>query len=260
MTPAELARFVDDLDAWAGSRGAPSVTLAYGDHEDQVVELLGPDGADGPVVVVLHGGFWRAAFTRRTTRALATRFAEAGFATANVEYRRLGPGAWRPLLDDVRRARGRLDGFRRAVAVGHSAGGHLALWLAAEGLVDAAVTLGGVCDLEAAAVARLGDDAVVELLGGSPTEVPDAYHEADPAARLPLGCRQVLVHGTADDRVPIGHAARYAERAAAAGDECRLVELDADHFMPIDPRSSVWPTLLNVVSSLVRSADRAHPV
>ena len=258
MTPDELTRFFDELDGWAGTRDVRPETLPYGEDDDQVLDLYGREAADGrPVVLVLHGGFWRAPFTRRNTRALAVAFAEAGWTSANVEYRRLGPGAYRPMLDDVRRARERLAEFDSAIAVGHSAGGHLALWLATEGAVDAAVTLGGVCDLAAGAAAGLGSDAVAEFLGGSPTEVPDAYRLADPAARLPLGRRQVLVHGVDDDRVPIDHARRYAERASAAGDDCRLVEVDAGHFEPIDPRSAVWPTLVDVVSSLSRELVEA---
>ena len=252
MKPEELDRFFDELAEWASGRAVPPATmLPYGDHPDQVVDLRGAGEPDGrPVVLVLHGGFWRAPYTRRNTTALSVALAEAGWTTANVEYRRLGPGAYGPMLEDVRSARGRVAGFESAVAIGHSAGGHLALWLAAEGAVDAAVALGGVCDLVDAAAAGLGADAVAELLGGSPEEVPNAYGVADPAARLPLGRRQVLVHGTGDDRVPIDHARRYAERAAAAGDDCRLVEVDADHFMPLDPRSSVWPALVEAVSSL----------
>ena len=251
MTSEELARFLDELDGWARERTGPVETLCYGEHADQVVDLRRPDGSDSaPLVLVLHGGFWRAPFTRRTTSALAVALAAAGHPTANVEYRRLGPGAYRPLLDDVASARERLRTFERAIAVGHSAGGHLALWLAARGAVDAAVALGGVCDLAAAAGERLGNDAVAELLGGSPSDVPDAYADADPAARLPLRRRQVLLHGARDDRVPLAHARLYAARAVAAGDDCRLVELDADHFAPIDPRSTVWPMLAEVVASL----------
>lgn len=250
MTPAELESFFEDLQGWVLERSVTATTLAYGDHADQVLDLYG-DGADGSVLVlVLHGGFWRAPYTRRNTVALAVGLFEAGWSSANVEYRRLGPGHYRPMLDDVRRARERLASFERAIAVGHSAGGQLALWLAAEGLVDAAVALGGVCDLETAAAEGLGDGAVVELLGGSPAGALDAYREADPAARLPLGCRHVLVHGADDDRVPVEHARRYAAQATAAGDECRLVEIDADHFMPLDPRSSAWPTVVSVVASL----------
>jgi acetyl esterase/lipase len=251
MTPEELGRFFEELGAWAGARPLPMDTLAYGDDDDQVVDLRAPDVPSGlPLVLVLHGGFWRQGFTRRNTTALCVALAERGWPTANVEYRRLGPGAFRPMLDDVRSARERLASFDTAVAIGHSAGGHLALWLAAEGAVDAAVALGGVCDLGAAFAAGLGDDAVAELLGGAPDDVPHAYREADPAARLPLGRPQVLVHGSGDDRVPVGHARAYAALAQAAGDDCRLVEVAGDHFLPIDPRSAGWPTVADAVSSV----------
>jgi dipeptidyl aminopeptidase/acylaminoacyl peptidase len=90
---------------------------------------------------------------------------------------------------------------------------------------------------------------VQELLGGSPPEAPDAYLAADPGARLPLGVPQVLVHGTGDDRVPFSHARAYATRARSAGDDCRVVELDAGHFEPIDPRSRIWPEVLGAMES-----------
>jgi acetyl esterase/lipase len=222
--------------------------LSYGEHPDQMVELRRP-AAPGPhpLAIVLHGGFWRAGYTRRNTTALAVALAEAGWASANVEYRRLGPGAYGPMLDDVAAACRALAGFDRVVAVGHSAGGHLALWLGAEGAVDACVPLGGVCDLAEAASAELGSCAVQELLGGSPEDAPDAYLAADPGARLPLGVPQVLVHGVEDDRVPLAHALAYATRAREAGDDCRVVELAAGHFEPIDPRSRIWPQVLGAL-------------
>jgi len=259
VTPDELNGFFEALDEWASARDVPSATLRYGKHDDQLLDLHGSEAEGGALVMVLHGGFWRAPYSRRNTRALAVALSEAGWSCANVEYRRLGPGAYQPMLDDVRRARERLAAFDRVVAVGHSAGGQLALWLAAEGLVDAALALGGVCDLAAGFATGLGDDAVAELLGGSPAEVPHAYALADPAARIPLGRRQVLVHGNEDDRVPIDHALRYAERASAAGDDCLVVELDAGHFEPIDPRSSAWPSVVDALSSLSRELVRATP-
>jgi acetyl esterase/lipase len=250
MRSDELPAFFDELERWAAGRGGGAEIVEYGDDEDQVIELRrsATPGVQ-PLAIVLHGGFWRAGFTRRNTTALAVALTEAGWASANVEYRRLGPGAYRPMLDDVAAARRRLGGFRPVVAVGHSAGGHLALWLGAERLVDACVALGGVCDLAEAAKAELGDRAVQELLGGSPPEAPDAYLAADPGARLPLGVPQVLVHGTGDDRVPFSHARAYATRARSAGDDCRVVELDAGHFEPIDPRSRIWPEVLGAMES-----------
>ena len=259
MKAEELPAFFDGLERWARGRDGASELVTYGDHEDQVIELRRPSTA-GPhgLAIVLHGGFWRAGYTRRSTTALAVALAEAGWTSANVEYRRLGHGAYRAMLDDVAAAGRRLAGFRPVVAVGHSAGGHLALWLAAEGMVDACVALGGVCDLAAADRARLGDGAVREFLGGAPDEAPDAYLAADPGARLPLGVPQVLVHGVEDDRVPLADAKAYATRARAAGDDCRLVELEAGHFEPIDPRSRAWPDVLDALELAASVAGAAR--
>ena len=245
MKADRLPAFFDELERWAEERDVAVERLAYGEHPDQVVDVRLP-AAPGShrLALVLHGGFWRAPYARDHTTALAVALTEAGWASANVEYRRLGPGAYRPMLSDVASARHALEGFESVVAIGHSAGGHLALWLGAEGRVDASVALGGVCDLARAARAELGAGAVRELLGGAPDEVPDAYVVADPAGRLPLGVPQVLVHGVHDDRIPIDHARAYATGAREAGDDCRLIEVDAGHFDPIDPRSPVWPEIL----------------
>ena len=260
MRSEELPAFFDGLEQWASERDGAAEVLAYGGHDDQVIELRRPSmPGRHPLAIVLHGGFWRAGFTRRNTTAIAVALAEAGWASANVEYRRLGPGAYRPMLDDVAAARRRLEGFHPVVAVGHSAGGHLALWLGARGMVDACVALGGVCDLAGAAEAELGLGAVQELLGGSPDEVPDAYLAADPAARLPFRVPQILVHGVDDDRVPLAHALAYAARAREAGDHCRVVEVDAGHFEPIDPRSPVWPKVLGALELAGSAVVAAAP-
>jgi acetyl esterase/lipase len=256
----ELPAFFDGLEGWAQERGVPVESLAYGEHPDQVMELRLPaTPRPHALALVLHGGFWRPGYTRRNTSALAVAIAESGWASANVEYRRLGPGAYRPMLDDAAAARRALGGFHPVVAIGHSAGGHLALWLAAESAVDASVVLGGVCDLARAAEAELGARAVQELLGGDPADVPDAYRAADPAERLPLRVPQVLVHGVDDDRVPLGHVRAYANRAQAAGDDCRVVEVDAGHFDPIDPRSSVWPDVLGALELAGSAVAGATP-
>jgi acetyl esterase/lipase len=245
---SELGPFIDELSEWAEARSPVGATLRYGDDPSQELDLRVPDG-DGPhpVAFVLHGGFWRAVYTRRNTSAVAAALTRAGWATANVEYRRLGPGSYAAMLDDVAAARAHLEGIdprldlSRTMAIGHSAGGHLALWLASTGGANRVVSLAGVCDLEDAARAELGDHAVQEFLGGEPADVPEAYAAADPARRLPLGVPQLLAHGTADDRVPFEHAQRYAERARAAGDDCSVLALeDVDHFDVIDPRTEAW--------------------
>jgi acetyl esterase/lipase len=253
-TPTDpLTALFDELAEWAENEGGPCQTLGYGDDPSQVIDLRRPAGeGPHPLVLVLHGGFWRAPYTRRLMGAVSVALTAAGWATANVEYRRLGPGTYRAMLDDVLAARNRLEqvpGLGPTVALGHSAGGHLALWLGAVGGASGVVGLGAVCDLEDAAAEQLGRQAVQELLGGRPSEVPGAYEEADPARRLPLGVPQVLVHGALDDDVPIDHVRRYATHA---GVECRLVELGGvGHFELIDPRSSAWPVVCDAVASVL---------
>jgi acetyl esterase/lipase len=253
---SELGPLFDELSDWANAQAPVDVTLRYGSDPSQELDLRLPAG-DGPhpVAVVLHGGFWRATYARDNTSAVAAALTRSGWATANVEYRRLGPGGYGAALADVAAARRYLAGVEapldlsRTMAIGHSAGGHLALWLASTGGASRVVALAAVCDLEDAARGGLGRDAVQEFLGGEPSEVPEAYEAADPAHRLPLGVPQLLVHGTADDQVPFEHAERYAERARAAGDDCSLLALDdVDHFDVIDPRTDAW----RAISAAVR--------
>lgn len=257
MSAPKRAAFFAELAQWAAAHGVRPSLHRYGPHPDQHVELRLPaGGGPHPVAVVLHGGFWRAPFTRRNTAAVAAALTAQGWATVNVEYRR--GRSYRETLEDVavacaavRTLAAPLDSAR-TIAVGHSAGGQLALWAAAEGLVAATVSLAGVADLEAAAAAGLGGDAVVEFLGGLPDEVPERYAEADPLRRLPLGVPTLLVHGTADDRVPLSQSQAFVAAAVARGDRCRLLLLrDADHFDPVDPRSDHWPAVAAAVAGVL---------
>jgi acetyl esterase/lipase len=252
---SELDPFFDELNEWANATAPVDVTLSYGGDASQELDLRLPGGnGPHPVAVVLHGGFWRTPYLRNNTSAVAAALTRAGWASANVEYRRLGPGSYAAMLADVAAARLHLDAvdapldLSRTMAIGHSAGGHLALWLASAGGASRVVALAGVCDLEDAARAGLGRNAVQEFLGGEPSEVPEAYEAADPARRLPLGVAQLLAHGTADDQVPFEHAERYAERARAAGDDCVVLALeDVDHFDVIDPRTKAWEAIAEAV-------------
>lgn len=238
--------------------------IPYGAGEFQFADLRLPKtAAPHPVVIVIHGGFWRAAYDLHYAGNMAAALTAAGLATWNIEYRRLGqPGGGYPgTLDDVAQAAGHLRkivathhlDLTRVVVAGHSAGGHLALWLAASkrGLpLKAAVALAGVADLRRAWELHLSNTVVGELMGGSPAEHPERYRDASPIERLPAGISQCLIHGEADDIVPIEISERYEKAALEKGDRCRMLRLACDHFDIVDPRSAVWPQVARAIVDL----------
>jgi acetyl esterase/lipase len=248
----------------------------YGPEASQFAELRLPVGAGPhPVVVAIHGGYWRARYDLAYLGHVCAALTARGFATWNVEYRRLGQrgGGWPGTLQDVARAadalrevadRYALD-LARVVTLGHSAGGQLALWLAGRHRIAAdspvaaanplplagAVSLAGVLDLRRAWELRLSSQVTDELLGGSPERHPERYAAASPSELVPLGAPQVLLHGTADANVPFEISERYAEVAHAAGDSVELIVLPgAGHFEVVDPRSAEWPEVVAAVERL----------
>ncbi len=252
MPATDVQALLAELSQWGADRGAVARTYSYGPAPEHEADLRLPaGGGPHPVAVLLHGGFWRARFTRAIMAALATDLTDRGWATWNVEYRRVGSGGGASAtLDDVRRAIefvGDLDqplDLARLVVIGHSAGGQLALCAASSPSVAQVVSLAGVCDLVAAAHQAIGDNAAVEFIGATPAQRPGDYALADPRQRLPTGVDVLLVHGDADDRVPVQLSRDYAAAARAAGDTVSLLELpEVDHFALIDPRSTVWPTI-----------------
>jgi acetyl esterase/lipase len=175
--------------------------------------------------------------------------ARAGLPAWNLEYRRLPEGGWPRTFEDVAAGVDALAGLEldlsAVVTIGHSAGGHLALWAAARAEAQVPVThavgQAAVADLREAARLRLSAGVVHDLLGGSPEEVWEHYVAASPAELVPLGVPQLLVHGGRDDIVPLEIASGYAERARAAGDDVELeVDWTAGHFEHLDPGSRVW--------------------
>jgi acetyl esterase/lipase len=251
----------------------PAPVVRYGDHPDQVANLhhFGGESERSPVVVLVHGGFWRERWDRTTATPLASDLAARGYLAWNIEYRRVGQvgGGWPGTLDDVAAAVDALADVEGAdlehlAAVGHSAGGQLALWLAARlrprVRLRAAVSLAGVVDLERGAREGLGDGAVTALLGGGPDDVPERYSSASPAALLPLGVPQLLVHGADDAIVPPHQSRAYAELARAAGDDVELVEVaGADHFDLIDPGHDAWAAVVARLPSLLGLERRLSP-
>jgi acetyl esterase/lipase len=273
--------------AIAQSSQSSMVRLAYGPEPLQFGELHLPAGTGlFPTVILIHGGFWRNPYGYTLMTSLAEDLAKHGIAAWNIEYRRVGDagGGWPSTLLDVARAADYLRSIahsyaldlQRVVSVGHSAGGHLALWLAARpriandnilatsgipGKEDqqraiplplvGVVSQAGVADLEMGWRRNLGSGAVAELLGGSLQDVPECYAAASPAALLPLGVPQVLIHGTADDRVPFTMSQEYAQAARAAGDQVTLIKLEgADHFVLIDAFSDAWAKTVQSIREL----------
>ena len=259
-------------------RSAPPAAfrLRYGAEPCQFGVLRLPDGAGAhPCAVVVHGGFWRARYDLEHIGHLCHALAGAGVATWSIEYRRVGnpSGGWPGTFRDVERAAAHLfeiapdygiDPARVAV-LGHSAGGHLALWLAsrrraAVGGLNGAVTrpwrgvvaLAAIADLRQCWELGLSNHAVGELLGGTPSEVPDRYAAASPRELLPLGVKQALVHGADDEVVPVEMSRDYHAAATALGDDATLLVLpDTGHFEPVDPGSRVWPDVLEAIAPLL---------
>ncbi|MBO0867912.1 MAG: prolyl oligopeptidase family serine peptidase [Micromonosporaceae bacterium] len=231
------------------------IRLAYGPEPDQYGQLW---PGHRPPVVLIHGGYWRDRYDLSAIGALAADLHGRGYTVWNLEYRRLGSGGgWPATFQDVTTgldALAGLDGLpagtdlSRVTLVGHSAGGHLALWGSARTRLRPAlvVSLAGVCDLGEAARLELSDRATQLLLGGEPEQLPEIYRQADPVRLVPLGVRQLLVHGTADQHVPLALSENYHAAAVRAGDDCTLWTLpEVDHFALVDPGSAAWAMVVD---------------
>jgi acetyl esterase/lipase len=241
--------------------------VRYGPRPEHVVDLRLPlppavSGRAAPLIVLIHGGFWRPAYDRTHLGPMGHALAAAGYVVAVPEYRRAGMAeeGWTGTFGDIALAADQVAGIAGAYGAdtsavtwaGHSAGGHLALWAAARpglplsgagsrwrGPCPAAhvVALAACASLRLCAEWNLGEGAVLSLIGGGPEEVPERYAVADPAALPPPPVPVTLVHGTADTQVPVDMS-----RAFGVG---RLVEIPgAGHFDLIDPESRAWPRVL----------------
>lgn len=257
--------------------------IQYGADPLQFGELRLPGGAGPhPVAVFIHGGCWRSQFDLQHVASASAALTRAGVATWTIEYRRIGDagGGWPGTFQDVALATDHLRtiaethplDLERVVLVGHSAGGHLALWLAAQhnlpqnSLVSlrsplpirGVVSLAGITDLRAFGAGTGGcNAAVAPLLGGTPDEVPTRYAQASPIELLPLRTPTRLVHGALDPIVPVEQSRRFQERARAQGDDSELWLVEgAGHFELIGPRSAAWPQVERAVRSLL---DRNRP-
>jgi acetyl esterase/lipase len=225
----------------------PPDVVAYGELPDQFVHIYRPDGESCGTIVSIHGGYWREKYALDLHIPLAEHLAKHGWTVINIEYRRIepdGPAVWPEMSSDVLDACALADAEPGpTIAIGHSAGGQLALWAAAQPSVsiDAVVALAPVSDLFLADGLELSNHATKALLGDSAADRPDLYATASPLYLLPLGVPQLVVHGHADTDVPYEMAPDYVEAANNAGDEVTLIDpKTVDHFHIIDPTHAVW--------------------
>ena len=243
--------------------------LSYGPDPNQFGDLRLPaTRGPHPVIMNIHGGFWRMKYDLAHAGHLCAALKKSGIATWNLEYRRVGNpgGGWPATFEDIK------SGYHfllqiaepygldtnRLLLMGHSAGGQLALCLAGhEHKIDRAVSLAGVVDLRRAWELKLSHDAVGEFMSGSPQQVPEHYREASPA-NLTIAAQQLLVHGTEDDTVPLEISKSYVQSKQANGEKVELLSLaKAGHFDLIDPSSQVWAVIekrILLMAHLIRLA------
>jgi acetyl esterase/lipase len=249
----------------------PTATISYGENEFQYGDLRIPDTkGPHPVIVIIHGGCWLSQFDLHLMDAMASELTEKGFATWNLEYRRVGNtgGGWPNTFLDVAKGVNHLRvlasqynlNLRRVVVTGHSAGGHLALWLAhrsqipeRSGIYDpdplplsGVVSLAGIVDLRTY-LDRTGrgcGSSVDELMGGLPEDLPQRYDQGSPINLTPSDLPIVLINGRRDGIVPLSHVTPYFQRAKASGEKIELIDVEnAGHFEVISPGSVAWPPI-----------------
>jgi len=280
-TAASSARLMTPQDLKALPSRDPDRRVAYGQDSSQYGELRVPAGAGPhPVVVLIHGGCFKAAYANpRDLAPMGDALKDEGIATWNIEYRRLGEGGggWPETYLDVGRAVDHLRALARehaldlgrVVVVGHSAGGHLAMWAAARSRLPAGsqlrvanplpvrgvVDLAGPLDVTENIPGYEGlcrDTVITSLLGGPPAAVPERYAHASAMKLLPLGVPQVLLWGEHEDFVPRPLAEAYVRAATQAGDSVRLIVIPGvGHFEIASPRASTWPQVASAIMSLL---------
>jgi acetyl esterase/lipase len=251
--------------------GTSPVRHFYGSDPSQFGDLYVPaEERRAGTVVLFHGGWWGPKYGADNLDAVAADLAARGWVVWNIEYRRLRLGGGYPAtLADAATAIDYLAALEdvdteEVVAIGHSAGGHLALWAAGRSKlsigapgagpvveITGVISLAGVVDLSTAARELIGNGAAIKLMGGGPEECPERFAVADPLSQVPIPAIVRCVHSRADDRVPFTESVTYVEAATAAGQDAQLLEVGGGHFSLADISSSSWPTVVTALEELM---------
>lgn len=242
----------------------PVETITYGPDADNVGDLRIPRGeGPHPVAVLMHGGFWRNTAARDLLDMAAVDLTRRGWATWNIEFVRVGSGGgWRATTKDVALAVGSLGGFAegheldldRVVLIGHGSGGHLALQAAVairELPIAAVAALAPISDLQAAHDAGIGNGAVEAFMRRTPDQSPERLAAASPIKNLPIGVPLLVIHGDADEQIPVAISRSFAGRAADDGDTVIYHELEGvGHDALVNPSSATWEKVVDEIDRL----------
>ncbi len=267
-------------DLLARPKPQPTRTVFYGDDPNQVADLWLPSGpGQHPAVVMIHGGCWQASIANRTIMNYAAEdLRRRGFAVWNIEYRAVDqPGGGYPgTFRDVGAAMDRLAleaphdniTMKRVVVIGHSAGGHLALWAAARYKLPAwsplhwaapqpvvgVVDIAGIPNLKTDTETACGPDVLKRLAGPASKARRDVYADTSPSALLPLGVPQAVIHGAEDTTVPPAIGQAYVQAARAAGDKVTFTSPPGGHVEEITPGTPAWEDAVAAIQALLRAA------
>jgi acetyl esterase/lipase len=241
---------LEDRSVLSRPAASPHQVLRYGPDPEHVVDVRFPpsDRGNRPLVMVVHGGFWRPQYDRSHAAPMSEALATAGWTVATIEYRRI-PGAPDTTVEDLRLAievvPGLIPGHTgKLLLLGHSAGGHLVLWAASccgSPALHGVIALGPVADLALAHEHGLGEHAVVAFLGTEPKGRPDL----DPARLNRPRVPAILLHGELDAIVPLAISQAYQTAHQTSHEQPRLIRLaEAGHFALIDPLTEAWGEVL----------------
>lgn len=228
----------------------PDSVLRYGDLPDQCIDLYSTDESDTPIIILIHGGYWRSEYDRIHLRPLAATLAETGWQVALIEYRRI-TGDPDAMVSDIKKAIefiSAIDSKKSIILMGHSAGGHLALWAASViSNLKSIIALAPIADLTTGEKLNLDSGAIREFLGKSASLRTDLDPILITTGAIPI----TIIHGDADLHVPIELSRGYVKSKKLKGEIVNLIELaQIGHFELIDPRSSVWPIILETLANV----------